>query len=289
MKFNDAIDKFLTFKKSEVRASTIKYYEGKVPMIRRYLGDMNIDDIDKFVIADFTEEQRERNPTITNRTLNHYRQVIRHIVEVVTDRKIKVRKLKVSSDKVRGLSDNIVNKIMDHLFVNRNKGIYPHYYKYYFMFSLMLDTGARINEIVHIENRNIDIADRSILLTTTKNGNQRYVFFTEEVALILQKYLNRYKIKGQYLFVGADEKNHLTKFAVIKFLEKLQKRLKIDRSISSHKFRHTMAERYMKNHGGIYSLQKLLGHTDITTTTIYADIGKEELKKIYNKTMKNKL
>ena len=50
-----------------------------------------------------------------------------------------------------------------------------------------------------------------------------------------------------------------------------------------------MAERYMKNHGGIYSLQKLLGHTDITTTTIYADIGKEELKKIYNNTMKNKL
>jgi len=289
MKFNDGIDKFLKFKKTEVRESTMKFYRGKVPMIRRYLGEIDIDEIDKFVIADFTEQQRERNPKITNRTLNHYRQVIRHIVEVVTDRKIKVRKLKVSSDKVRGLSDNTVNRIMNHLFTERNKGIYPHYYKYYFMFSLMLDTGARINEIVHIENKNIDVSDRSILLTTTKNGNQRYVFFTEEVSLILQKYRNRYKINGQFLFVGADQSKHITKHAVIKFLEKLQKRLKIDHSISSHKFRHTMAERYMKNHGGIYSLQKLLGHTDITTTTVYADIGKEELKKIYNKTMKNKL
>ena len=124
MKFNEAIDKFLIFKKSEVRAQTMKYYQGKIPMIRKYIGDTNIEDIDKFIIAEFTEEQRMRNTDISNRTLNHYRQLIRHIVEVVTDRKIKVKKLKIPYGKVKGLSDDTVDKIMNHLYSNRNKAIY---------------------------------------------------------------------------------------------------------------------------------------------------------------------
>jgi site-specific recombinase XerD len=47
-----------------------------------------------------------------------------------------------------------------------------------------------------------------------------------------------------------------------------------------------MATKYIANNGGLYDLQQLLGHEDVTTTTIYTEISKETLKEFYNSTMK---
>ena len=66
----------------------------------------------------------------------------------------------------------------------------------------------------------------------------------------------------------------------------LQTRLGIEKSIRILKLRHGMATKYIANHGGLYDLQQLLGHEDVTTTTVYTEISKETLKEFYNSAMK---
>jgi len=164
MKFSEAIEKFVGLHESEDwNSETQRYYRGKIPIINRYLGSYNVLDIDIFVIADFTKKQR------TIKDLNH----------------------------------DIVKIIFDHLYINRNQNKnYRAYFKYYFMFNLMLETGARISEVINIKIENIDISDRSIFLEVTKYDKERYVFFTKKVTSIYMKYLNRYEVTNDYLFLG---------------------------------------------------------------------------------------
>ncbi len=290
MKFSDAIDKFLTLKTSEVSKNTIDYYNGKIPTMKKCLGHYETTEIDKFVIAEFTTAQRIRNPNISNLTLKYYRRLIVYILREVCDIYLVIKPLRVKQKVVSDLPDKIVERILEHLvtYKNKNKN-YSHYYKYYFMIQLLLDTGVRINELVNIKVKNIDLSDRSILLDVTKNDKQRYVFFTEELVDVMLKYINRYKIEGMYLFPGAKNGNHITKRAVGKFLYTIKSRLGIDRSISPHKWRHTMATRYLAKEGTLFALQHILGHEEITTTQRYEHLNKKNLYDLYNKTMKNKV
>jgi integrase len=157
MTYDEAAVKFLELKKAETKPETMRFHRGKVSVVSKSIGTMEIDMIDKFVIAKFTNDQRKRNSTISNRTLNYYRSNIVQVVEIVSDRKINIKKLKISKKKVPALSDDTVDKILTHLYQNKNKCLYKHYYKYYFMIRLMLDTGARLNEVINLRVSQIDI------------------------------------------------------------------------------------------------------------------------------------
>ena len=51
---------------------------------------------------------------------------------------------------------------------------------------------------------------------------------------------------------------------------------------SAHLIRHTFAHNYIMKNGDIFRLQKLLGHSDIEVTRIYANISIDDLKKDFN-------
>jgi len=72
----------------------------------------------------------------------------------------------------------------------------------------------------------------------------------------------------------------------MRFLRRLQERLNISGSISSHKWRHTFATRFIDNGGSLPILQDIMGHEHMETTMIYVHLNKKQLKKAYDKTMK---
>jgi len=290
MKFTKAIDKFVLLHQSEDwNAETQRYYKGKIPNIRKYLGDHNVLDIDKYTIAEFTKSQRDRNPDISNTTLNRYRDITVRILREICDHDIKIKKLREKVKIIKNLKEDVVNTILDHLYTNRNLNKnFKEYYKYYFMFNLMLETGVRISEVINIKISNIDIHDRSIFLDVTKYDKERYVFFPTEIVDIYMKYIHRYGIKDVYLFPSNNQVRHLTRNTVMRFIRRLQKRLGMEKSISSHKWRHTFASRFIENGGSLPILQDLLGHENIETTMIYVHMNKNQLKTAYDENIKNR-
>jgi site-specific recombinase XerD len=111
------------------------------------------------------------------------------------------------------------------------------------------------------------------------------VFFTGVTERLLQEYLNRKLASSDYLFPGWNGLGHITAESIYRVLQRLQKRLDINQSISAHKWRHTFAQNYLKKGGNTATLQKLLGHSDLRTTEMYLKFNKEYLKNMYDKYM----
>jgi site-specific recombinase XerD len=282
MTFNEAIDMFIKLKDSECRKSTVAYYKGKIPVIRKQLGNMLINKIDEHNIADFTLYLKTRKTNPSEKTINKYRNIVAQIIKRITGRKIKIVQLKEKVFKVEGISDNNIHKIFNYYSTNLDKF---NNLKYYLITRLLYDTGVRINELIQIHPASIDLQSRCIYLPNSKTGDPRYVFFTGVTERLLQEYLNRKLASSDYLFPGWNGLGHITAESIYRVLQRLQKRLDINQSISAHKWRHTFAQNYLKKGGNTATLQKLLGHSDLRTTEMYLKFNKEYLKNMYDKYM----
>ena len=78
----------------------------------------------------------------------------------------------------------------------------------------------------------------------------------------------------------SDRKPHqvLKKEAVEKIVRTIGQRAGLDRSLTPHLFRHTLATMLLQRGTPITEVQKILGHVDINTTTIYAKVSDEDVK-----------
>ena len=282
MKFKKRIEQFITVKQAETRPATMRYYKAKLGMIERYLGELDDEEINELVIADFTNKQKSRNPNISPRTLNYYRQIIVRIIKDTTNRKIKIKKLKEIKPFIKSVDEKNIYKILNYY---RNSIDKWDNHKYLLIIKLLLDTGVRVRELVNIEVKNINLSFRAIQLDRTKTGVSRIVFFSEETKMILYSYMDKHIRNQKYLFSGPTPQRHMNCTTIYRALVRLQIRLGIDQSISAHKFRHSFAKTYIKKGGDLSTLQSLLGHTELSTTEMYLRFNIDELKQNYDQTM----
>ena len=280
MKLSRAIENFWELKSAEVASKeTMRYYKPKLSMIKRYLGDYPVSKINKQVIAKFTNDQKIRNPKISPKTLNKYRNIIVRIIKDTTGRKIDINKIRESRTMIKSITEENIKKILLYYKSNINK-----FYnlKYYLIINIFLDTGVRISELVNIKISNINLERRSIYLDVTKTDVGRTIFFTTKTKEILVDYLQNFSETKKYLFPGDNPSGHIGQKTIYESLIRLQKRLKIKQSISPHKWRHTCAKRLMNVGGSTRFVQKILGHTELSTTQMYLQYNNDEIKSMYD-------
>ena len=93
------------------------------------------------------------------------------------------------------------------------------------------------------------------------------------------QYLNSRDDDSEYLFVG-ERKPHmqLKKAAVEKILRGIGELAEMDRPLTPHLFRHTLATILLQRGTPITEVQKILGHVNINTTMIYAKVSDDDVK-----------
>jgi integrase/recombinase XerD len=157
------------------------------------------------------------------------------------------------------------------------------------MLELMYASGLRVSELVLLKTLHVSL-NEGVLRIMGKGSKERLMPFGQEAQQWLQRYMGQARpaLLGQRqtedLFITSSGPKPGTGMSRIMFWN-LVKRYAIQAGISSplspHTLRHAFAT-HLLNHGAdLRAVQMLLGHADISTTTIYTHVARERLKTLH--------
>ncbi len=146
---------------------------------------------------------------------------------------------------------------------------------------MLLATGVRISELLSIQKSDIKWDSLQIWIRKGKGCAERYVLFTTECSVKLKKYLSEFDVKGSRFLFPNKRGNQRCKAWAEKFFRKYSKELGF--RVTPHSLRYTFAVRLAEKGMPLPYLQILLGHKDIKTTKIYAEIDGTARKVEYDR------
>lgn len=153
------------------------------------------------------------------------------------------------------------------------------------MLELVYASGLRVSELVNLKTVEVGLAE-GVLRVMGKGSKERLVPFGQEAEGWLREYLGQARaaiLKGQSSnasFVTARGAS-MTRQMFWKLIKQYALRAGIDTPLSPHTLRHAFAT-HLLNHGAdLRAVQMLLGHADISTTTIYTHVARERLKALH--------
>ena len=153
------------------------------------------------------------------------------------------------------------------------------------MLELMYASGLRVSELVRLKSVHVS-ASEHVLRVMGKGAKERLVPFGAEAANWLARYLSdaRAVILGRRnsdaLFVTARGAG-MTRQMFWKIVKQHACTADIHTPLSPHTLRHAFAT-HLLNHGAdLRAVQMLLGHADISTTTIYTHVARERLRQLH--------
>jgi site-specific recombinase XerD len=155
------------------------------------------------------------------------------------------------------------------------------------LFMLMLRCGLRVEEVAHLHLKDLDLAQRRILVRQGKGNKDRVVYVSNDADRALKDYLkSRSASKIQEIFLvnkGTCKGKPISVRGIQKRMEYYARKTGLD--VSCHQLRHTMATQLLNADADLVTIQDLLGHARIKTTQRYAKISNVKVKRDYNKAM----
>jgi len=153
------------------------------------------------------------------------------------------------------------------------------------MLELLYASGLRVSELVTLKTVQVGLAEGA-LRVTGKGAKERLVPFGEEAHGWITRYLADARaaiLAGQAseaLFVTA-RGGAMTRQMFWKLIKRHARAAGIAAPLSPHTLRHAFAT-HLLNHGAdLRAVQMLLGHADISTTTIYTHVARERLRALH--------
>jgi len=137
-------------------------------------------------------------------------------------------------------------------------------YRNYILLLALWRTGMRNSEIINLKKQ--DIQDKTIIVRQGKGKKDRIVPLESELGNLLGLFSDRLKPRDK-LFPITDRqvRNIVYKYAPQGL------------DVHPHTFRHSFAVHCLKNGMNLRTLQKILGHTSLTTTQVYLDVVGKDL------------
>ncbi len=173
----------------------------------------------------------------------------------------KIKKPRSDNQRVRFLSIDEANALLEEL---KKRSLPLHN-----ICVLSLFTGMRAGEILKLTWQDINFDEKSIYIKDPKNKQSRHAFMTDEVYTVLHE---------MYL-IRNDEKKIFLHNEISRTFERVIEKLELNKDIDDrrqkvcfHTLRHTFASWHAKAGTPIFTLSKLLGHSDIKMTMRYSHL-----------------
>lgn len=154
------------------------------------------------------------------------------------------------------------------------------------MLELLYATGIRVSELISLKTADVNLNMEYVVCTDAHK--ERIVPFGEVAKRALKEYLEH----GRALLVGDTESQWLftncsgqlmSRQGFWKLMKSYGKKAGISSEITPHMLRHSFAVHMISNGADLKSVQELLGHADISTTQVYAQMNPAGIREVYMK------
>jgi integrase/recombinase XerD len=136
--------------------------------------------------------------------------------------------------------------------------------------SFIIYTGVRVSELVNIKTEDINLTEK-IAKIRGKGDKERYVPLTNELVMLISRYISEKKDNNEYLFLSK-YKRKLTPLSVQLIVKKYASRAMLKKHITPHKLRHTFATLALETGVSPITISELLGHSSLNTTMKYTHV-----------------
>jgi integron integrase len=267
---------------------------------KRHPREMGVAEINEFVTH--LVNQKTVSASTQNQAISAILFLYRNVLGIQLDEKALVPIRPTKPKRVPTvLSRDEAKKVIAHM-----DGIYK------VMTQLMYGSGLRLMEVMRLRVKDLDFANRQILVRDGKGENDRVTTFPAILLEPLRLHLQRVKaqhefdlsmgygtvhlpyalgrkypnadreLAWQYVFPAPDlsvdpisgvkQRHHLNEANLQRAVRQAAKRAKMDKSVTPHTFRHSFATHLLENGYDIRTVQELLGHKDVKTTMIYTHV-----------------
>jgi site-specific recombinase XerD len=174
-------------------------------------------------------------------------------------------------------SDSQLKCLLDSIPTKRAEG-----YRDYTIIMTLLDTGMRVSELCNLKLVNVNLED-GMVKVLGKGNKERLIPIGKQVQRCIWSYVARCRPEPagphcDFLFLTR-EGRPLTKDRVEVIVEHYGEKAGVSGvRCSPHTFRHTAAVRFLRNGGGVFSLQRLLGHSSLEMTRHYCELADVDVK-----------
>ena len=271
-------------------ANTLAAYRRDLEGLQTWLNPRGVQllQVDEPVLQGyFAERHGDTRATTANRRLTVFRRFFRWALReqwVRADPTLKLLSAKQALRVPHTLTEDQVSALLA-----APKGETPLGLRDRTMLELMYASGLRVSELVGLQLFQIGLQD-GVLRVMGKGSKERLVPFGQEAGEWLQRYLAQARpvlLSGQQhdaVFVtqrGAHAGRAMTRIMFWSLVRKYARQADIRVSLSPHTLRHAFAT-HLLNHGAdLRAVQLLLGHADISTTTIYTHVARERLQALH--------
>lgn len=132
-------------------------------------------------------------------------------------------------------------------------------------------TGARVSELVHLKVTDIDSQRMVVRIVQGKGNKDRYTLLSPQLLDLLRQYWRRYRPTA-YLFRGQSPLQPLRAGTVEKMFVETKRRAGLHKGKGIHTLRHCFATHLLESGVDLATIQLLLGHHSIITTTRYLQL-----------------
>lgn len=268
---------YLSSKKLEgASTKTIGMYANRLRIffdhVRRVPQDICTNEIRLFL----AEYQMQKG--ISDRTLDKFRQILNGFFEwclneeYITKNPCKtIKEIKFEIEPRHSLTRLQLEQVRRSCMTKRDLAIVD----------VLYSTGCRVSELVNIKFEDID-TDRSSIRIIGKGKKHNTVYLNDSAKLSLDDYLTERKGDSRYLFVSdRSPYEQISVRCVQKLFSVLAHKLNI--KLSPHIIRHTSATLALQSGMSITQVQKMLGHSSVNTTQIYAETSQEDVAAAHKK------
>ncbi len=281
---------FLEFLQNDKKLSdnTLQSYRRDILQFEKFLdaNDINFSKATEENIEDYLKElQKEGKKTSTASrslaTIRSFYQYLLRTKKVKEDPTVSIQSPKIEKRVPSVLTSEEVELLLDQpkdvdLKGTRDKA----------MLEFAYATGMKVTEIIDLNIDDVNFDENTVLCS---NGKKARII---PLGTLAEKALKEYVEDARPIMVK-DETNkalfvnvngdRLTRQGFWKIVKYYKEQAHIEKDITPHVLRHSFATHLLQNGADLKSIQAVLGHSDISSTQIYAQFQTPELKNIYKK------